>query len=150
MSPRSEIIGLEISQQYRLNATLEDLKSVCEIIQEYGVGGEVWQQKQPKVRQELQLLEKYVNVYITEFSPYLEKRTQFWQGCDLGKSHNRVISRSQPESELLEIIQGKGDYTNPRHVGILLGYRFAYLKRFLARFELPEECEIDLDAATLG
>lgn len=150
MSPLHEPTGLEISQQYRLIATLDNLKLVCQVIQECGIGGELWQQKQPKVQKELQLLEKYVNVYLQEFSPDLEKRIEFWEGCELGKSHNRVIPRSQPESNFLEIIQGKGDYSNPRHLGILLGYRFAYLKRFLSRFELPEDCDIDLAAATFG
>lgn len=142
--------GFEVSQQYRLTATLESLKLTCQAIQDYGVGGELWHQNQAKVQKTLQLLEKCINLYAKEFSPDPEKRSQFWEGCALGKSHNRVLQRSQPPPDLLQVIQGQGDSRNPLHVGILLGYRFAYLKRFLSRFKLPEDADIDLAAATFG
>lgn len=145
-----EAEGLEVSQQYQLIATLESLQLTCQVIQEEDIGGELWEQNQVKVEKNLQLLEKCVKLYIKEFSPYPEKRKQFWEGCALGKSHNRVLQRSQPPAYLLEAIQGKGDPHNPLHVGILLGYRFAYLKRFLSRFKLPEDYDIDLTAATFG
>ncbi|HBB31541.1 MAG TPA: hypothetical protein DDZ80_06025 [Cyanobacteria bacterium UBA8803] len=141
---------LALSQQYRLTATLESLQLTSQAIEESGIGGELWQQNQLKVQEALQILENAVDLYIKEFSLSLEKRSQFWEGCTLGKSHNRVLHRSQPPAYLLQVLQGKGDPNNPLHVGILVGYRFAYLKRFLSRFELPEEWDVDLAAATFG
>ncbi|WP_044210984.1 hypothetical protein [Coleofasciculus chthonoplastes] len=145
-----DLEGFVLSQQYQLKATLQSLQLTCQVIQDYYPDSQLWQHNRSQVQQMLQFLENAIEVYIQDFSPDPEKRIQFWEGCSLGKSHNRILHRSQPPKPLVEVLKGNGDPRNPLHQGLLVGYRFATLKRFLSRFELPKDMDSDLAAATFG
>jgi len=145
-----DLDGFVLSQQYQLKATLQSLQLTCQLIQDYYPNNTLWQQNRSQVQQMLQFLENAIEVYIQDFSADSAKRIQFWEGCSLGKSHNRILHCFQPPKSLVEVLKGNADPQNPSHLGLLVGYRFATLKRFLSRFELPEEMDIDLAAATLG